>query len=353
MNENKKLSIDMLSQATSVKAQGVGSVYIEQTRLIEELGKDDFTVYHNKHSHKYDLYHVHSVNPQYYHLMKSKKNVSICFVHFLPDTLEGSIKLPKLAFRIFKKYVTSFYKAAKEIVVVNPAFIPDLVKFGIKKENISYIPNFVSKEDFYKVSPDKKKEFRAKYQIPQDKFVVLGVGQVQTRKGILDFIDISKRNPDMYFIWAGGFSFGNITEGYSELKKEVETKRENLKFLGIRERSEMQEIYNAADCFLLPSYNELFPMALLENCNIGNPYVVRDLDLYKDILIGDYPKAKDNEGFSLVLRKIKDDPDYFMKASGLSSQMAEKYSRENVYLLWRDYYRRIYAKYQGTIRKKK
>lgn len=343
----------MLSQATSVKAQGVGSVYIEQTRLIEELGKDDFTVYHNKHNHKYDLYHIHSVNPQYYELMKSKKNISICFVHFLPDTLEGSIRLPKLAFRLFKKYVTSFYKAAKEIVVVNPAFIPDLVKFGIKKENITYIPNFVSKEDFYKVSEEKKKEFRAKYQIPADKFVVLGVGQVQTRKGILDFIDISKRNPDMYFIWAGGFSFGNITEGYSQLKKEVETKRANLKFLGIRERKEMQEIYNASDCFLLPSYNELFPMALLENCNIGNPYVVRDLDLYKDILIGDYPKAKDNEEFSLILRKIKDDSEYFKKASALSQEMAMKYSRENVYLMWRDYYQRIYQKYHGIIRKKK
>ena len=343
--ETRKLSIDMLSRATSAPAQGVGSVYIEETRLIEELGKNDFDLAYNKHGHKYDLYHVHSVNPQYYSIMKRKNCASICFVHFLPNTLEGSIRLPKWAFKLFCAYVTKFYKAAKEIVVVNPSFIPDLVKFGIDRERITYIPNFVSQEDFFKASEEKKKEFREKYHIPQDKFVVLGVGQVQTRKGILDFIDVAKKNPDMYFIWAGGFSFGAITEGYKNLKKEMETKRDNLSFLGIRSRSEMQEIYNAADCFLLPSYNELFPMALLENCNIGNPYVVRNLSIYEDILIGDYPKADDNLGFSKELRRLKNDHEYYQKATLLAKQMADKYSRENVYLLWRDYYRRIYLKY--------
>ena len=344
MEENRKLKIDMLSKATSAPAQGVGSVFIEQKRLIEELGKDDFEVFLNKHSGKYDLYHVHSVNPQYYRILK-KRN-SICFVHFLPDTLERSIKLPKWAFRLFKRYVTAFYQRAKEIVVVNPSFIDALVGFGIERERITYIPNFVSKEDFYQTSEEKKEEYRKKYQLPKDKFVVLGVGQVQTRKGILDFIDISKKNPDMYFVWAGGFSFKNITDGYRELKKEMETKRDNLSFLGIRTRKEMNEIYNACDCFLLPSYNELFPMALLENCNISNPYIVRDLSLYKDILVGDYLKADDNEGFSLILRKLASDKDYYKKASVLSEMMSEKYSRENVYLLWKDYYKKVYEKYK-------
>jgi 1,2-diacylglycerol-3-alpha-glucose alpha-1,2-galactosyltransferase len=86
-------------------------------------------------------------------------------------------------------------------------------------------------------------------------------------------------------------------------------------------------------------------MALLENCNIGNPYVVRNLSLYEDILIGDYPKADDNLGFSKELRRLKNDHEYYQKATLLAKQMADKYSRENVYLLWRDYYRRIYLKY--------
>ncbi|WP_367301730.1 hypothetical protein [Listeria fleischmannii] len=62
---------------------------------------------------------------------------------------------------------------------------------------------------------------RKKYQIPLDKFVVLGVGQVQHRKGVLDFIEVAKSLPDIQFVWAGGFSFGKITSGYEELKKNL------------------------------------------------------------------------------------------------------------------------------------
>lgn len=334
----------MLSHATSAPAQGVGSVYIEETRLIQELGKDDFEVFINRHSSKMDLYHVHSVNPSFYFMMK-KKRTTICFVHFLPDTLEGSIRLPKLAFKIFKGYVTKFYRKAKEIVVVNPAFIEPLVQFGIDRERITYIPNFVSKQGFFPVSPEQKAAFRKELGLPLDKFVVLGVGQVQTRKGVQDFIRLSEENPDLFFVWAGGFTFKGITEGYDELKKEMAKERPNLKWLGILDREKMNGVYNAADVFLLPSYNELFPMALLENCNIGNPYLVRDLDLYHGILVGDYRKAKDNPGFSELLRKLKEDPAFYQEGKLLSQAMAEKYSRENVYLLWRDYYRRIAEKY--------
>lgn len=48
---------------------------------------------------------------------------------------------------------------------------------------------------------------------------MLGAGQVQTRKGVLDFVDVAKKSPDVQFVWAGGFSFGRITDGYEELKK--------------------------------------------------------------------------------------------------------------------------------------
>lgn len=345
MTKIPKLRIDMLSKATSAPAQGVGSVYIEQTRLIQELGREDFEVFINKKHTKMDIYHIHSVNPSFYGMM-TKRRTTVCFVHFLPDTLEGSIRLPKFAFHLFRNYVTKFYRKAKEIVVVNPAFIPPLVDLGISRDRITYIPNFVSEEDFFKATAERKQEFREKYGIPQDRFVVIGVGQVQTRKGVMDFIRTAEMNPDIYFIWAGGFSFKRITDGYSHLKQEMETKRDNLRFLGILDRASMNEVYNASDAFFLPSYNELFPMALLESCNIGLPYVVRDLSIYKDILVGDYRRGVNVLEFSTILKKLRDDPAYYAQSSALSSAMAEKYSRKNVYIMWRDYYWKIYQKYK-------
>ena len=58
----------------------------------------------------------------------------IGYVHFLPETLEGSVKLPEPVKSIFYKYVIDFYKRMDQIVVVNPIFIDKLVKYGINEK---------------------------------------------------------------------------------------------------------------------------------------------------------------------------------------------------------------------------
>ncbi len=341
----ERIKLDILSHADMAEAQGVLSVYREQTRILEKYGKDDFELTYNKLHGKFDLYHIHSVNPSFYLFALKKRKPTIVFVHFLPDTLDGSVKLPKIAFKAFKWYVTSFYKKAKEIVVVNPSFKKELVRFGIDEKKITYIPNFVSHDSFFPKNQEERLALKKEYGLPPDKKVVIAVGQVQTRKGVLDFVKTAERCPELYFIWAGGFSFKGITDGYKELKAEMEKERPNLRFLGIQPRERMNDLYNAADIFFLPSFNELFPMALLEACNSGLPYLVRDLDLYKDILIGDYLKADDVMGFASILKKLSVDEAYFEEAKALSKAIADTYTEENNYALWKDYYRKTYDKY--------
>ena len=123
-------------------------------------------------------------------------------MHFLPETLEGSLKIPQPFRSIFYHYVIAFYKRMDHLVVVNPTFIPKLEAYGIKKEDITYIPNFVSRTEFYESSAEEKKKLRLKYGYTK-KFIVLGVGQIQERKGLFDFIELAKRLPNIQFIWAG------------------------------------------------------------------------------------------------------------------------------------------------------
>ncbi len=346
MQVKQKLRINRLSKADSVKAQGVGSVYLEERKLLEKYGKNDFSVSVNKHFSSFDLYHIHSINPSFY-LRRTKRKTTIMFVHFRPDTLEGSIRLPKLFFRIFKKYVISFYRKAKEIVVVNPSFKEELIRYGLKEDKISYIPNFVSKDEFFPLEKERKRKLREKYGVPKDAFVVLGVGQVQTRKGILDFLSLSEKHPERYFLWAGGFSFKGITDGYDVLKKERKKPRKNRKFLGIVDRKKRNEVYNLSNVFLLPSYNELFPMALLESCACDVPYIIRDLPLYNPILPSSSLRANNEEEFSSLLSQRKNNPAFYKKAKETSEEVSSTYSEEKVYALWKAYYFRIYRKYQS------
>ncbi len=340
----KPIRIRMLSAATSVEGQGVGSAYLEQVALVKQI--PEFQILLKGDKGKAQINHVHTVNPSFY-LRMGRKTVNVCYVHFLPTTLDGSIKLPKPIFAIFKWYVKKFYKKADEIVVVNPIFIKPLIELGIKEENITYIPNYVSPDAFHPLSLEEKQAIREKLGIKKDAFVVLGVGQVQTRKGVLDFIEVAKANPAVQFVWAGGFSFGKMTDGYKELKKVMDNPPPNVKFLGIVKREQMNEVYNASDLLFMPSYNELFPMSILEAASCGVPFLLRDLDLYKDILFDDYLKGKDNEEFASLIKKLSADREAYEKARLQADNIAAYYCLGHVKQLWRDYYPRIIDKWSA------
>ena len=334
----------MLSMADSVDGQGVGSAYLELMKLLKEDGKDEFEILLNDKIKNSDIIHAHTVEPRNYFKMKRAKVPTVAYVHFLPDTLDGSIKLPKLAFKIFKKYVISFYKKADHLVVVNPIFKKDMVKAGLIEDKITYIPNFVSKEKFYKMSDKEIKELRKKYDIKDKEFVVLGAGQVQNRKGVLDFVDVAKKLPDIKFIWAGGFSFGAITDGHKELQKVMDNPPKNVKFLGIIPRDDMNGLFNACDLLFVPSYNELFPMTILEACSTDTPILLRNLELYEDILFKKYLCADNNKDFAKLIQKLKDDKKVYKEAVENAKYISSFYCKDNVYKMWKEFYNGILKK---------
>lgn len=336
----KKLTINMLSSADKVAGQGVGSAYIEQVSLLKEGASDLYNIEVNSNN-KSDIIHVHSINPNYYPKMVHTKAATVCYVHFLPHTLDGSINLPKPVFDIFKKYVIRFYKKADHLVVVNPIFIKELEQYGIEKSKVHYIPNYVSKEKFHTIKKSEINALRKKYKIDTEAFVVLGVGQVQTRKGVLDFVEVAKSLPDVTFVWCGGFSFGKITDGYDELKKVLDNLPENVKFLGIIPREEMNAMYNMADLLFMPSYNELFPMSILEAINSSKPLLLRDLDLYEDILFSKYKKGSNNQEFIEAIKELKENASIYQQYSDYSKENSEFYSKDHVLKMWIEFYNKI------------
>lgn len=338
---SKKIKINMLSSADKVDGQGVGSAYLEQVSLLKEGASDFFDITINS-NRKSDIIHHHTIDLDHFFRMQMSDAINVAYVHFLPTTLDGSIKLPKAVFPIFKKYVIGFYNSADYLVVVNPSFIPELVDCGIDKDKIIYIPNYVSKENFYLKKKNERMDIRKKYGFAEDDFIVLGAGQVQTRKGVKDFIEVAKKTPNISYIWCGGFSFGKITDGYEELKEIVENPPKNVKFLGIIPREEMNDIYNISDVLFVPSYNELFPMTILEAVNLHKPLLLRDLELYEGILFNKYLKGHTNQEFISKLEELKNNRDLYTKYSDYSKEISEYYSKENVLKLWIDFYTKIY-----------
>ena len=290
------IRINMFSQADSVQGQGVGSAYRELVRLLRSRLVEDFYVTINKYGAS-DLTHYHTINPTYFaNSFLPSRGRKIGYVHFLPETLEGSVKLPEPAKSIFYKYVIDFYKRMDQIVVVNPIFIDKLVKYGISKDKVKYIPNFVAKSEFYEQSQVQKNAFRNKLHIPLDKFVIVGDGQVQERKGVD----------------------------------------------GIVPREELVSYLNIADLFLLPSFDELFPMSVLEAFSCNTPVLLRDLDLYQAIIDGYYMKGKDFTELNAQIKSVVSYPEKLKKYQDLSAQASQEYSEDHLAKIWHDFYMEQY-----------
>jgi 1,2-diacylglycerol-3-alpha-glucose alpha-1,2-galactosyltransferase len=339
--------INMLSSADKVKGQGVGSAYLEQVELVRKGLGDRYKVVTNKLKLA-DIMHYHTFDLQFYFLssIAKFKGVNVGYVHLLPETVDGSLEFPAPIKKIFYKYIISFYKKMDYLVTVNPYFIKLLKNYGVDDSKITYIPNFVSIKNFYPMTSEKKIEIRKKYGIGENQFVVLGVGQVQTRKGVMDFIKTAENLSHVRFIWAGGFSFGRITAGYKELKKIVDAPPSNVQFPGILDREQMNELYNIANVLFLPSYSELFPMTILEAFNCKLPILLRDLDIYPDVFFDYYQKGTDVKEFTDIIQTMDADTAIRSYWENQSWKGHQFYSEENVLSMWKSFYDSVNKKKQ-------
>ncbi|PWJ86110.1 1,2-diacylglycerol-3-alpha-glucose alpha-1,2-galactosyltransferase [Oceanotoga teriensis] len=330
------IRLNISSISDKVKGQGVDSAFKDQASMLKKSKILEVSI--NSEEIK-DICHIHTLDLKNFFLMKKYKRKNkkvVVSAHMVPDSIEDSLNIPKLFKKIFYKYMINFYKTADKCVVVNSYYKEELIKLGVKKENVLFIPNIANKDLFYNMKI--KNQLRKKYNIEDSKFVVVGSGQVQKRKGIDDFVKTAEVNNNMLFIWVGGFSFGKITSGYEKYKAIYDNPPKNVIFTGIVDRNTVVDYLNLSDVFFLPSYQELFPMSLLEASNCDMPLLLRDIELYKEILYDKYLKGNSYEEFSNILKELNENEDFYNSALNKSIELSEIYSEKNVIKQWENLY---------------
>jgi 1,2-diacylglycerol-3-alpha-glucose alpha-1,2-galactosyltransferase len=180
------------------------------------------------------------------------------------------------------------------------------------------------------------------------RFTVLGVGQVQHRKGVLDFIEVAKKLPAVDFVWAGGFSFKAMTAGYEELKKVMDNPPSNVRFLGIIPREKMNELYHGCDLFFLPSFDELMPMSVLEAAVCDKPILLRDLELYQPVFFKHYLSAHDVDGFVKMIKQLSENKEMYQQSLDHPRWLKNYYRKETILKQWEDFYQEVVNQYGKT-----
>lgn len=278
------------------KGQGVHTAYLNMVQMLRSKGID---VKINSLG-KADITHIHTIGPLGFYKLRTSKN-TVVTAHVTPDSFKGSLTGEKYWGKFTTPYLISFYSRADLVLAVSPKVVEELKKLKVKSR-IEVMENPLNTRVFKK--DDKARNLEREKLGIKDEFLVVGVGQIQTRKGVSDFIEVAKKIPEAKFVWAGGEPFKGVIEKDDRLKKLLETLPSNVIFTGIMDYAKMPALYNASDAFFFPSLQETAGMVIVEAAACGLPLVLRDLEEFRLLYKEGYQAGKNNDDFEKILRKL-------------------------------------------------
>lgn len=147
-------------------------------------------------------------------------------------------------------------------------------------------------------------EKRAELNIPLDAFVIISVGELNENKNNKVIISALEKlkNKNIHYILCG---VGDKKDELSAMAQSAGIS-ENIHFLGYR--TDIKALYNASDCFVMPSYREGLSRSAMEAMASGLPCILSDIRGNRDLIEngsgGFLCKPDDASGFSVAVSKL-------------------------------------------------
>ncbi|MGZ4863229.1 MAG: glycosyltransferase family 4 protein [Halobacteriota archaeon] len=252
---------------------------IENTKRMLRLLEPDGVRFYKNAFKVCDVLHAHTFGPialllALFH--KALHKTVILHAHTTPQDVANSYFASNVVSICLKGYLHLYYNLADICIVPSKHTKNVLVKTLKIKRRIEVISNGIDL-NLYVCNKKSAAQFKKQYAL-DDRPVVLSLGLVFLRKGIVDFVTVAKRLPHFKFIWVGRI----VTWPFfpRAARKVIATAPKNVLFTG--RVSSVCEALSVAKVFVFPSYEENQGIAVLEAAACGLPLILRDLPVYSD-----------------------------------------------------------------------
>lgn len=261
-----------------VEKSGVGSAIRHQETILKEAG---YEVVSHMDSET-DAVHLNTVFPDSVIAALIAKICGKTIIYYGHSTMEDfrySFKGSNLFAPIFRIWIKFCYSMGDVIITPTEYSRRLLQSYGIRKPVIA-LSNGI---DIQQYIPDteKRKSFRQKYHLPEDQKVILSVGHYIERKGILEYIEMARRMPQVQFLW---FGYTDPKLIPAKVQEAIKTAPENVHFPGYVSSDELRYAYQGSDLFCFMSHEETEGIVVLEALACEIPILVRDIPVYEDWL---------------------------------------------------------------------
>lgn len=268
-----------------------------------------------KHRKNIDVIYVRTFSPpEIFALLFGRKILRKKVVLLIPGT--WIFEPPTLKNRIFRWLFFKAVKASDTLILYTPLMLSDLNKyfpsFYTFKEKIVYIHNAVNTERFSPNGPDKN--VLHKYSIPLNKQLILYVGRISSRKGVLDLVkafSIVKEEVKDTVLLIVGKEDAKYGRKVRELIKILDLTN-SIILVGPIPNKDVVEIIRACDLFVYASIGgEGIPRAILEAMACGKPVIATNVagtsEAVKNGVTGFLVKVGDYQSLAgYIIRILKD-----------------------------------------------
>ena len=204
----------------------------------------------------------------------------IIHAHTTPQDVANSYFGATFISACLKGYLGFFYNLA-DVCIAPSAYTKEVLKSTLNiKRRITVLSNGIDLR-LYECDEKRAMKFRTQHAL-DDRPLVLSIGLVFLRKGIIDFVDAAKKLPRFRFVWVGRILARPFLP--KAAKNVLEAAPENVLFTG--RVDSICEALSAADVFVFPSYEENQGIATLEAAACGVPLILRDLPAYSTFVDG-------------------------------------------------------------------
>jgi len=228
-----------------------------------------------------NIVHAHLTS---FHMGWLAKRISEASNAKLVVTLHGS-RSTYPARRMHKFFMKKVLSCADSIIVVSDYLRDSVLKYGVNEKKVAVIGNGTNLEVFH---PRNKTAARRHLGLAEDGKLLLNVGSLSPIKGQAELITAFSRVKRQFDcnLRLTIVGTGRLEQELKRKAKEEEVSGSVL-FAGSRPHEEIPWWLNAADLFLLPSYNESQGVSLLEALACGRPVVATKVGGIPEVVTSD------------------------------------------------------------------
>ena len=324
-----------------ISKSGVGKAFTHQMKALELAGVE----YTTNPEDDFDILHINTVYANSGAVIKKarKKGAKVIYhAHTTMEDFKNSFLLSNATASIVKKLLIYLYSKSDAIISPTPYTKSLLQSYGISVP-IEPISNGIDIDKF-KTNERKAKVFRNYFGLSANDKVVVSAGLWIKRKGILDFIEVARKLPQIKFIWFGDTPLYSIP---AEIRNAVTKNHpDNVIFAGYMSGDVFEGAYTGADAFFFPSYEENEGIVVLEALASNQVTIVRNIPVYTPWLVDgvNCKKATDNDEFVKIISDAVIGKYADLKANG--RLVAEERSLYEVGQKLKSLYERVY---NGTL----